>query len=130
MERILSMTDTPKSNGSISVRLTASTTNDITIPSGTRRIVVKVPAGAVAIRIRAGISGSASHTADVTTNVPATTAYIDAVCTVSDTNDEIVDMRFADDVTWLRTWNSTTATPDIQVTFYSAGATPMKLGAY
>jgi len=130
MQRILSMSDTPKANGSIQVTLTASTTNDITVPSGTRRIVVVIPAGAVGIRVRAGISGSASHTADLTTNVPSTSVYIDAVATVGDTNEQVLDMRFPADVTWLRTWNSSAATPILTVEFSSQGSTPMDLGGY
>ena len=130
MQRVLSMSDTPKANGSIAVTLTASTTNDITVPSGTRRIVVAVPAGSVGIRVRAGISGSASHTADLTTNVPSTNAYIDAVVSVGDTNEQVLDMRFPADVTWLRTWNSTSGAPTILVEFSSVGSAPMALKGY
>lgn len=129
MERILSMNDTPKANGSIVVTLTASVATDITVPAGTRRIRVIVPA-TIGVRVRAGISGSASHTADLTTNVPSTSVYIDAVVLATDTNEQSVDMRFPANVTWLRVWNSTAGTPILGVEFSSVGNTPLKESDY
>ncbi len=132
MQRVLSMSDTPKANGSIQLQLTTGpATNDITVPSGTRRIVVVIPPGSGGVRFRAGISGTASHTADLTTNVPSTSSYIDAVVTVGDTNEQVLDMRFPADVTWFRTWNHvTSAQPIILIEFSSVGSAPMALKGY
>lgn len=95
-------------------------TTDLTIPTGTKRIHFRLlsdGATAIPIRIRAGISGTASSTNDATTVVPPTAAYIDVVATADVYTASEVDLRFTSDVTWCRLIGIGGG-PDLIVTFF------------
>lgn len=104
----------PKTLGTSRPAINAVGTNggvtDITVPTGTKRIVITVPASSAnTIRVRGGISGTASITSDITTLVAPTASYMDTIILGDDTGTSTVDLRFTSDVTWLRVYNPSTA---------------------
>lgn len=96
----------PETLGSRQITVASSpSTTDLTIPAGTRRIHFRLlsdGASSIPIRIRAGISGTASSTNDATTVVAPTAAYIDVVASADVYTASEVDLRFTSDVTWCR----------------------------
>jgi hypothetical protein len=118
--------DSPKTMGTSRTALSVGST-DITVPSGARRVVVTVPAGTTnTIRIRAGISGTASITSDITTLVAPTSAYVDTILLGDDTGINSVDLRFTDSITWIRVYSATAFSVHCNF-FSSTAADPLKV---
>ena len=111
----------PETLGSRKLTLVGSpTANDLSVPTGTKRIHFRLlsdGSSAVPVRIRAGISGTASSTSDATTVVAPTSAYIDVVASADVYTSSEVDLRFTSDVTWCRIM-AIGGGPDIIVTFF------------
>jgi hypothetical protein len=107
--------------------LVSSSTKDITPPTGTKRVVFVIPPGAAGaanpVRIRCGTTGAASNTADLTTVVAASSAYVDVVV-ASNLNgtaigqEQIVEVRTKDPMTWIRVWNSAATTHNCYAYYY------------
>lgn len=98
---------------------------DITVPTGTKRVVITIPAAAAnTIRVRGGISGSASITSDITTLVAPNANYMDTIILGDDTGTSTVDLRFTNAVTWLRVYNPGAAFNPHFVFFETANALP------
>lgn len=135
MHRIISLSDTPKANGATIIKVTSGATNDLTVQAGTRRVVITIPGSIggtmnAAVRVRAGISGTASHQADVSTIVPSTNAYIDTIIPGC-IDDQVIDLRFPADVSWVRCFTSATGTaPDFHIEYYSLGNSALKQSNY
>jgi hypothetical protein len=126
MTQVMWHLDSPQTLG-CSRQVLSIGSNDITVPTGARRVVVTVPAGVDnTIRIRAGISGTASITSDVTTLVAPTAAYIDTILLGDDTGVSSVDLRFTSNITWIRVYATVSLTVHCNF-FSSTAADPLKV---
>lgn len=128
MDYLMWHLDSPQSLGSGRPALNAVGTNggvtDLTIPSGARRAVIVLPAGVGnTIRVRGGISGSASITSDITTLVAPTAAYMDTLIAADDTQTVKVDLRFTAPISWIRVYNAGSAF-NPWIIYYSGTSAP------
>lgn len=119
----------PRTLGTSRPALNAVGTNggvtDITVPTGTKRVVITIPAAAAnTIRVRGGISGTASITSDITTLAAPNANYMDTIILGDDTGTSTVDLRFTNAVTWLRVYNDGAAFNAHFVFFESSAIIP------
>ena len=118
----------PRTLGTSRVTINTTATNggvtDITVPSGAKRVVITVPAAlANTIRVRGGISGTASITSDITTLVAPNANYMDTIIFGDDTKPSSVDLRFTSAITWLRVYFAeSTGAPIVHFTFFESSA--------
>jgi hypothetical protein len=128
MDYLMWHLDAPQSLGSGRPALKASTdtggVTDLTVPAGARRVVITIPAGVGnTIRVRGGISGSASITSDITTLVAPTSAYMDTIIAGDDTQTVKVDLRFTASISWIRVYNAGSAF-NPWIIYYSGTSAP------
>ena len=118
----------PRTLGTSRVTINTTATNggvtNITVPSGAKRVVINVPSSAAnTIRVRGGISGSASITSDITTLVAPNANYMDTIILGDDTKPSLVDLRFTGAITWLRVyWGESTGSLIAHFTFFESSA--------